>query len=104
MTADPARLVVQQALNQRARRSSGIGGYALVLCAVAGGGFTSRALDPAKPWGKAVEATCPKCGKHNLRERLSQAEGHRRQGHVVYVGTVTLCSPECGYAALGSQP
>jgi hypothetical protein len=57
-----------------------------------------RALDvsPATQWGDPVAESCPACGENSLREdRVAVAEAN---------GIVALCTPECGYADIRTDP
>jgi hypothetical protein len=56
----------------------------------------AAALRKPRPWGTALEGTCPRCGRAALRERRVGVvlPGER----VARVRLVTLCTPECGHA------
>ena len=56
-----------------------------------------RTNRPGNPWGKPVDASCPRCGRPTLREKYSSVS--RSQGRVRYTtsGIVTLCTADCAH-------
>jgi hypothetical protein len=72
-------------------------------------------LNPAKPWGNANPANCPKCGQPNLRQKRMELTRHTtsliggrgtsintRTTTVTWSGIGTLCTTECGYTSVQS--
>jgi hypothetical protein len=57
-------------------------------------------LDPAKPWGRPLDAVCPRCRQRNLRERRTKYSVTRGRITRTYTGIVTLCTADCGYRAV----
>ncbi|WP_031066484.1 hypothetical protein [Streptomyces sp. NRRL WC-3742] len=63
-------------------------------------GVAYTKLDPKRPWGKPIEAACPRCHQPTLRENLTvHSVTHGRTTHR-YSGIVTLCNPVCGFATI----
>jgi hypothetical protein len=57
-------------------------------------------LGPGRPWGKARADSCPQCQQPALREKpMAHMETHGRT-RTTWRGIVTLCTPECGFAAV----
>jgi hypothetical protein len=61
-------------------------------------GPTVVGLDPAKPWGRAIDEVCPRCHQRELRERRSSHSVTHGRIRRTYTGMVTLCTPECGFS------
>lgn len=57
-------------------------------------------LDPAKPWGRPLDAVCPRCHQRNLQERRTKYSVTRGRITRTYTGIVTLCTADCGYRAV----
>ena len=62
--------------------------------------FAFTRLGPRSHWGKARTGSCPQCQQPALREKLMvHMESHGRT-RTTWRGIVTLCTPECGFAAV----
>jgi hypothetical protein len=56
-------------------------------------------ISPLAQWGVAAHGSCPWCGRHGLREHDTMRFAPKGSGEYPLRGTVTLCTPDCGYAA-----
>jgi len=75
-----------------------VGIAAFVIAAL----FASGAVfhNPVAPWGKAVRGSCPRCGQPKLRENKELYFEPPGSGNPSVGGVVTLCTADCGYAAV----
>ncbi|MEU4115191.1 hypothetical protein AB0F71_11940 [Kitasatospora sp. NPDC028055] len=63
-------------------------------------GVAISKLNPNRPWGKQVDAACPRCHQLTLREKLTVHTISRGRTNYRYSGIVTLCTPVCGFTAV----
>lgn len=57
--------------------------------------------NPRAPWGKPVQALCPRCGQAGLREKKASATRHLGgRKRLTTTGIVTLCRDDCGFSAV----
>jgi hypothetical protein len=89
-------LAHQQASHPLALVFGIVGLAAAVFVAV----FAFTRLGPGRPWGKARADGCPRCGQPSLREKLMAHMETRGRTRTTWRGIVTLCAPECGFAAV----
>jgi hypothetical protein len=62
--------------------------------------FGAVAASPIASWGKAVRGPCPRCGQPKLREDKALHFTAPGSGKLSAKGVVTLCTADCGYAAV----
>ncbi|MFD5461838.1 hypothetical protein ACFWIQ_03290 [Kitasatospora sp. NPDC127059] len=75
----------------------GFGGTGLAVLLM---GVSITKLNPQRPWGKRVQAVCPRCHQPTLREKLTVHTISRGRTNYRYSGIVTLCTPVCGFTAV----
>ncbi|MDH6705678.1 hypothetical protein P3T27_002400 [Kitasatospora sp. MAA19] len=78
-------------------RVVGFGGAALAVVLMA---VSATKLDPKRPWGKPVDASCPRCHQPTLREKLTVHSISKGRTTYRYSGIVTLCTPVCGFTSV----
>jgi hypothetical protein len=74
----------------------GIAAFVIAALFASGAAF----LNPVAPWGKAVRGPCPRCGQPKLREDKAMHFKAPGSGEPSVGGVVTLCTADCGYAAV----
>jgi hypothetical protein len=57
-------------------------------------------VSPFARWGNAAQGSCPWCGRHELREHDTIRFAAKGSGESPVRGAVTLCTADCGYAAV----